>query len=229
MSEYTLSVLDAVRSRCSIRAFRPDPVERSVLEQILAAAAWAPSGSNIQPWKVHVLTGSSKQALTRKILATLDDAEENARHSEVHAYYPTHWQPPYIDRRRALGWGLYSLLGITRQDTAAMQAQHARNFQFFDAPVGLMFTLDSCMERGSWLDFGMFLQNVMLVAKAFGLDTCPQAAFNRYHRIVAEHLELPADELLVCGMSLGYADPDKVENSLARERAGLDSFVRFHS
>ena len=134
---------------------------------------------------------------------------------------------PYIDRRRKVGWDLYSLLGLTREDKAGMQAQHARNYGFFDAPVGLIFTIDRVMERGSWLDYGMFLQNIMVAARGRGLDTCPQAAFMQFHRIITEHIGAPDNEQVVCGMSLGYADPDAIENTLVTEREPVSAFARF--
>jgi nitroreductase len=134
---------------------------------------------------------------------------------------------PYIDRRRKVGWDLYALLGLTRENKAGMAAQHGRNYTFFGAPVGLIFTIDRIMEQGSWLDYGMFLQNIMVAARGRGLDTCPQAAFTQFHRIIAEQLGLPENEMVVCGMALGYADPQKVENSLITEREPVASFVRF--
>ena len=128
------------------------------------------------------------------------------------------WLSPYLERRRKVGWDLYSLLGLGRENKAGMHAQHGRNYTFFDAPVGLIFTIDRVMQQGSWLDYGMYLQNVMLAAKARGLDTCPQAAFTQYHQIIQKTLNLPDQEMVVCGMSLGYADPSKIENSLVTER-----------
>ncbi|WP_025858346.1 nitroreductase [Pseudomonas sp. CHM02] len=228
MHQSTMSVVEALKSRRSVRAFLPDQVNQEVLKTILSQAARAPSGSNIQPWKAHILTGETKAALSQRIKDVQSDPDQDALHTEEFAYYPKHWKSPYIERRRALGWGLYSLLGITRDDKQAMKAQHARNFDFFDAPVGLIFTTDRSMEQGTWLDFGMFVQSVMLLARTFELDTCPQAAFNRYHRLVAEQLSLPDDEIMVCAMSLGYADHSKIENTLASERIPAESFVRFH-
>jgi len=134
---------------------------------------------------------------------------------------------PYIDRRRKVGWDLYGLLGLTRDDKAGMAAQHGRNFTFFDAPVGMIFTIDRIMEQGSWLDYGMFLQNIMVAARARGLDTCPQAAFTQYHRIIAAELGLPANEMVVCGMALGWADPARIENTLETEREPSHVFARF--
>ncbi len=217
----------AITSRRSIRAFLDKPVTREDLEQILEVAARAPSGTNTQPWKVYVLTGQARQALSNAILAVHTDPEQAREHTEEYAYYPREWVSPFIDRRRKVGWDLYSLLGLTRDNKAGMAAQHARNFNFFDAPVGLIFTIDRIMEQGSWLDYGMFLQNIMVAARGRGLDTCPQAAFTQYHRIIAAQLGLPANETVVCGMALGWADPGKIENSLITEREPLSGFVRF--
>lgn len=217
----------AITSRRSIRAFLDRPVAQEDIEKILEVAARAPSGTNTQPWKVYVLTGQARTALSNAILAVHLDPELSRQHTEEYAYYPREWVSPFIDRRRKVGWDLYSLLGLTRDNKAGMAAQHARNFRFFDAPVGLIFTIDRVMEQGSWLDYGMFLQNIMVAARGRGLDTCPQAAFSQYHRIIAEQLHLPANETVVCGMALGWADPGKIENSLVTEREPLASFVHF--
>ena len=223
----TAAVDAAIVSRRSTRAFLPTPVPRSVIEDILAVAARAPSGTNTQPWQVHVLTGAALQALAADIGAVHDNAQERAAHSEEYAYYPTQWQSPYIDRRRKVGWDLYALLGIAKTDKPRMHVQHGRNYAFFDAPVGLMFTIDRVMEKGSWLDYGMFLQNVMVAARARGLSTCPQAAFTQFHRIIARHLQLAETQMLVCGMSLGHADPAAIENTLVTEREPVAGFTRF--
>jgi nitroreductase len=223
----TAAVDAAILSRRSIRAFLPTPVPRSVVEDILAVAARAPSGTNTQPWRVHVLTGAAKDALSREIGAAYDNPAERATHSEQYAYYPTEWKSPYIDRRRKVGWDLYSLLDIAKTDKQRMHAQHRRNYEFFGAPVGLMFTVERVMQQGSWLDYGMFLQNIMVAARARGLDTCPQAAFTQFHRIIDRHLALGDEEMLVCGMSLGYADPGAIENTLITEREPVAGFTRF--
>jgi nitroreductase len=226
----TIAAADhAITSRHSIRAYLPTPVPRETIEQILAVAARAPSGTNTQPWQVHVLTGEAKAALSRDIRAAYDDPAERARHTEPYAYYPTEWQSPYIDRRRKVGWDLYGLLGIGKADKARMHEQHAKNYDFFGAPVGLMFTIDRVMQQGSWLDYGMFLQSVMVAARARGLDTCPQAAFTQFHRIIARHLGLRDEQTVVCGMSLGWADPAAVENTLITEREPVSGFARFLS
>jgi nitroreductase len=217
----------AIATRRSVRAFLPTPVARADIEAMLEVSARAPSGTNIQPWKVYVLTGQAKERLSAAILAAYADPASAATHREEYHYYPRQWTSPYLERRRKVGWDLYSLLGLGREDKAGMAAQHARNFRFFDAPVGLIFTIDRIMEQGSWLDYGMFLQNIMVAARGRGLDTCPQAAFTQYHRIIAEQLKLPSNERVVCGMALGWADPEKIENSLVTEREPLSTFVHF--
>ncbi|MBC8118719.1 MAG: nitroreductase [Burkholderiaceae bacterium] len=217
----------AITTRQSVRAFMPNPIPRETIEQILCVASRAPSGTNTQPWRATVVTGAAKQRLSNAILAVYNDPEERKQHSEEYAYYPTRWVDPYLARRRKIGWDLYGLLGIGREDKAEMHAQHGRNYTFFDAPVGIMFTIDRILEQGSWLDFGMFLQNVMIAARARGLDTCPQAAFTQYHRVIARELALPEGEMVVCGMSLGYADMSKIENSLVTEREPVSGFARF--
>jgi nitroreductase len=163
ITEHSTAAVDAaITSRRSIRAFLGTPVPRAVIEQILAVASRAPSGTNTQPWQVHVLTGAAKEALSRDIRAAYDDPAERARHTEPYAYYPTEWKSPYIDRRRKVGWDLYGLLGIGKADKERMHEQHGRNYAFFGAPVGLIFTIDAVMQQGSWMDYGMFLQNIMV-------------------------------------------------------------------
>lgn len=223
----TAAVDRAITSRRSIRAYLPTPVPRQTIEEILAVASRAPSGTNTQPWKVYVLTGAARQRLSASICAAHDDPAQRAQHTEEYAYYPTEWRSPYVDRRRKVGWDLYSLLGIGKADKARMHAQHARNYAFFDAPVGLIFTIDRVMQQGSWLDYGMFLQTVMVAARARGLDTCPQAAFTQFHRIISQELNLPPEEMVVCGMALGHADPKAVENTLVTEREPVAGFARF--
>lgn len=217
----------AITSRRSIRAFLPTPVTRADIEAILAVAARAPSGTNTQPWQVHVLTGAARARLSDAILAAYADPEQASKYTEEYAYYPREWVAPFIDRRRKVGWDLYALLGLTREDKPGMAAQHSRNYRFFDAPVGLIFTIDRVLAQGSWLDYGMFLQNIMVAARGRGLDTCPQAAFTQFHRIISDELRLATNQMVVCGMALGYADPSKIENTLVTERAPVTSFARF--
>ncbi|AOK54090.1 nitroreductase [Burkholderia stagnalis] len=221
------AVDDALTTRRAIRAFLPTPVPRDTLEAILEAASRAPSGTNIQPWRVYVATGATRDALADALAAAYDDPARDEKYVAEYDYYPREWISPYIDRRRKVGWDLYSLLEIRRDEKDRMHAQHARNFRFFDAPVALFFTLDRVMTHGAWLDCGMFLQGLMTAARARGLDTCPQAAFVPFHRVVAAHLGIPDHEQLVCGMSLGHADPAAIENRLVTERAPVAEFARF--
>lgn len=216
-----------IYERHSVRAFLPKSVDREDVEAILSVAARAPSGTNTQPWQVYVLTGAAKDALSDEIVATFNDPDALAQHHEEYDYYPSTWVDPYLARRRKVGFDLYGLLGLGRDNQAGMKAQHTRNYRFFDAPVGLIFTMDRVMGQGSLLDYGMFMQNVMLAARARGLDTCPQAAFNQFHRIISQRLNLPASQKVVCGMALGYADMDKIENRLETERVPVSEFAHF--
>lgn len=221
----------AIQTRMSARAFTAQPVEPQMLRDILAVASRAPSGTNTQPWKVYVLQGASRDALVGKVCAAHDAAranpELNAQYREAYDYYPTQWVSPYIDRRRENGWSLYGLLGIGKGDKDKMHQQHQRNYRFFDAPVGLMFTIDKVMGRGSLLDYGMFIQNIMVAARARGLHTCAQAAWNPFASIVLPHIGAGADEMLVCGMSLGWADASDPVNSFHTPRVPVDEFTHW--
>jgi len=218
----------ALASRRSIRAFLPDPVAREDVEAILEVARYCASGVNTQPWHVYVVSGTAKDRLSDAIMRVYDDPSLTTEHDEPYDYYPREWVSPYIDRRRKVGWDLYGLLGIEKTDKTRMHAQHGRNYTFFGAPVGLMFTIDRGMGRGSLIDYGMFLQSIMVAARARGLDTCPQAAFNTFHRVIASELSIPDGQMFVCGMSLGYADHDCIENSLVTERTAVSDFTTFY-
>jgi nitroreductase len=226
-SQVQQAVDEAICSRRSIRAFLPQNVPLETVEDILRVASRAPSGTNTQPWKVTVLSGDALKALSARIRAAFDDPEQRAAHTEEYSYYPTEWRSPYLDRRRKVGWDLYALLGIGKADRLRMHEQHGRNYAFFDAPVGLIFTIERVMQQGSWLDYGMFLQNIMVAARARGLDTCPQAAFTQFHRVIANALQVPAQDMVVCGMALGYADTAAIENQLITEREPVSGFARF--
>lgn len=218
---------ELIASRRSIRGYLPKQVETATIEQILATAARAPSGTNIQPWKVYVATGKALERLSDAILAAHDDPDFT--HNSAYKYYPDEIIEPYLSRRRKVGWDLYGLLGIGRGETGKMHRQHGRNFKFFDAPVGMIFTIDEALEIGSWLDYGMFLQNIMISARSHGLDTCPQAAFAPFQDVIRPQLGIPGSEVVICGLSLGYADMDLPENSLLTERRPLSGFARFVS
>lgn len=221
----------AITSRMSARAFTSAPVSRQTLTDLLQVASRAPSGTNTQPWRVYVLQGESRAALIDKVCAAHDAVRANPalanEFREEYDYYPEKWVSPYIDRRRENGWGLYNLLGIGKGDKDKMHLQHQRNYRFFDAPVGLMFTLDRVMGRGSLLDYGMFLQNIMVAARARGLHTCPQAAWNGFAKIILPHIGAGADEMLVCGMALGYADEDDVVNTFHTPRVPVAEFTHW--
>jgi len=215
----------AIRQRHSTRAYLDKPVDRKTVEDILALARWAPSGVNTQPWQVCVVQGDSKRRLGEAIIAARDSGQKE---NPDYQYYPREWVSPYKERRKACGLALYQSLEIGREDRDKQKAAWYRNYRFFDAPVGLLFLIEAKMEKGSWLDMGMFLQNVMLAAKGAGLDTCPQASLAEYPDIVREQLGLPADLQVVCGMALGYADPDHPVNQYRLERLAVDEFTRWY-
>lgn len=217
----------AIGARKSVRAFLPDLVPVGCLDEILSLAARAPSGGNLQPWRVHVVRGETLKRLTTSVCNAFDQPGE--QHTAEYEYYPTEFFEPYLSRRRKAGLDMYSLLHITKGDRTLMQEQHRRNFTFFDAPVGLIFTIDRRFSHGSLLDYGMFLQTLMLAAESRGLATCAQAAWLDYHSIIADVLELPKEERLVCGIALGYEDTAAVVNHLYTERAVLHDFVDYHN
>ena len=223
------SVDRAITSRMSARAFLPQPVPRELLTHLLEVASRAPSGTNTQPWKVYVLQGASRTQLVDKVCAAHDAMRTDPSLAEVYKeeydYYPRQWVSPYIDRRRENGWSLYGLLGIAKGDKDRMHQQHQRNYRFFDAPVGLMFTVDKIMGAGSLVDMGMFLQNIMVAARGHGLHTCPQAAWNGFAKIILPHVGAGDNEMLVCGMALGYADPADPVNSFHTPREPVASFA----
>jgi len=221
-----LSADEALRTRRSVRAFLPTPVARTEVEDLLALASRSPSGSNIQPWKLHVFSGGLRRQLTRQILDAIDDGKTD-QHQREWNYYPQQWREPYLGRRRKIGWDMYGLLGIPKGDFARTEEQRRQNYDFFGAPVGMMFTLDEDMEIGSWLDLGIFIGSLAVAARGRGLDTCPQAAFADFHSIIRPLLGIPDNEIVICGMALGYADPDAAINRLHTERAVPSQFARF--
>ena len=225
----THAVDQAITTRMSARAFTAQPLPREVLTHLLELASRSPSGTNTQPWKVYVLQGQSRDSLVQKVCAAHDEIRANpdkaAEYREAYDYYPEKWVSPFIDRRRENGWSLYGLLGIGKGDKDKMHAQHQRNYRFFDAPVGLMFTVDKVMGRGSLVDYGMFLQTLMVAARGHGLHTCPQAAWNGFAKIILPHMGAGDNEMLVCGMSLGYADESDIVNTFRTPRESVASFT----
>ena len=227
------AVDQAITSRRSVRGFLPTPVPRATVEELLAVASRAPSGTNIQEWKVYVLMGAARARLSAAVLKAHDAEYERKKrkepplHVEEYEYYPRQWFEPYLGRRRKLGWELYGLLGIGKTDYDKMHAQHGHNYTFFGAPVGMIFTIDRRLEAGCWLDYGMFLQNIMVAARGRGLDTCPQQAFATYHSVIRTELNLPDNEQVLCGMSLGFEDKSAVANQLTTGRAAVAEFAQF--
>jgi nitroreductase len=226
----TGGVRDALLGRRSVRAFLSTPVERVVLEQILSAASRSPSGTNMQPWRVYVVTGDARERLSSLVLATRDaepDRERGPRPFGEYDYNPEPLAEPYKSRRSKVGWDLYKLLNVAKGDRRASWLAAGRNFEFFGAPVGMIFTIDRYLQKGSWLDYGIFLQSIMLAARDFDLHTCCQAAWRHYHDVIRTAIGIPENEVIVCGMSLGYADPNAPANLLRSEREPIESFVRF--
>lgn len=216
-------VAEAIGRRRAVRAFLPDPVPEETLRRILAIAAQAPSGTNMQPWRVRVLGPQVRAHLEPALIAALDDP--GFAPAEEYRYYPQSFREPYLSRRRKVGWDLYGLLGVKKGDVEGMKRQSAANLRFFDAPCALMVTIDRDLEIGSWLDLGMFVQTILIAAQGYGLDSCPQAIFARFHPIVREHCAIPQDEVVVCGGALGKADPNAPANRLVPEREPVDAFT----
>jgi nitroreductase len=218
------AVDEAIRSRQSVRDFLPTPVGRTTVEELLRLASRSASGSNIQPWRVRVIAGDIKARLTQAIFDAVarDGFEPYQREWN---YYPVRWREPFLGRRRKIGWDMYSLLGVAKGDFEGTQQARMRNYEFFGAPVGMIFTLDEDLEIGSWLDLGIFLGSVMIAARGHGLHTCPQAAFADFHSIIRPILNIPEDEVIICAMALGHIDPDAPVNRLKTERADLDAFA----
>lgn len=226
----TSSIVDeAITSRMAVRAFTPQPVARELIEHILRVASRAPSGTNAQPWRVYVLQGESRDKLVEDVCAAHDamrtDPALLEEYAEEYDYYPPRWVSPYLERRRENGWGLYGLLGIGKSDKDKMHMQQQRNYRFFDAPVGIVFTIDRVMGRGSMLDYGTFLQSIMVAARGHGLHTCPQAAWNCFHKIIMSHIGAGPGEMMLCCMALGYADESALVNTFHTPRLSVQEFT----
>ena len=225
----SLTPADAITSRMSVRAFTKKGVSQEAILRLLNLSARAPSGTNTQPWKVYVLEGEKLQDLCKQVCTVYDAIAVNPElaieYQPAYDYYPTKWFSPYIDRRRENGWGLYGLLGITKGDKDKMHAQHRKNFEAFGAPICLFFTIDKELGKGSMLDYGMFLQNLMIAARGEGLDTCPQAAWNAYAKMILPFIGAGDNEMLVCGMALGYADQNAIVNTFHTPRVAAEEFT----
>jgi nitroreductase len=217
--ETVMNVSEALATRKSIRSFRPDPVPRETIEQLLAAAARAPSGGNLQPWKVHVLLGAAKDELVRRTKARMA-VNPRGGTPEYHIY-PPELTEPYATRRFTVGEQMYATMGIPRQDRARRLQQFVRNWEFFGAPVGLIFSIDRQMQQGQWSDLGGFLQSIMLLAREHGLHTCAQEAWAPFHEVIRDYLKVPQEEIIFCGMAVGFAEESAPINTLVSERAPL--------
>jgi len=220
-----MDILEAIRRRASTRAFLDKPVERATIEAILDAARWAPSGADIQPWQVAVVTGQIKQRLSEALLAARVAGE---RERPDYQYYPLHWHDPYKARRIACGLALYQALKIGRDDKDARLKAWNNNYHFFGAPAGLLFFVDRTLEKGSWVDMGMFIENVMLAALGFGLATCPQASIAEYPDIARKLLDITDSRLLICGMALGYPDAAAPVNNYRTARGPVAGFTAWY-
>lgn len=221
-----MNVSEALEQRKSVRAFLGKSVEQDKINAILNAAKHAPSGVNTQPWQVAVVTGERKQKLQDKIERAFRSGDKG---QADYSYYPNKWIEPYKSRRKECGLLMYSTLKIERNDKQAQLDQWAANYRGFDAPVMILFFLDEGMEAGSYMDYGMFLQSIMLAAVDNGLSTCPQASLADYSNIIKAELNYPKDCVLLCGMALGYEDKDALVNSYRTSRENIDSFTRYFS
>lgn len=218
-----MRVSEAVNSRRSMRVFKPDPVAKADIEWIISTANRSASNGNLQPWKLYVTMGAARKRLSAAILGAMD-AGDNGPGAE-YDIYPREFTPVYDARRKLVGKQLYTLLGVPRGDAAGMLKQFRKNYEFFDAPVGMILCVEKRMGNGQWIDCGIFLDQLMLLAREKGLHTCPQAAFSRYQHVVRRELKIPDDQVVICGLALGYADPDVVPNSLITERAPIQDFT----
>tara|TARA_Y100000815_G_scaffold100835_1_gene89576 strand:+ start:237 stop:902 length:666 start_codon:yes stop_codon:yes gene_type:complete len=221
-----MEVTEAIRNRKSTRAFLDKPVPDEVITTVLECARWAPSGVNSQPWQVAVVTGETKRQLGNALAKQRANGETPR---QDYNYYPTQIEEPYISRKRACGHALYSALGIKHNDIETRKAQWMKNYHGFGSPVALLFFIDAILEKGSWVDMGMFIQNVMLAARGFGLETCPQAALAEYPDVIRNILNIPDSKKLICGMALGYADYDDPSYQYRTEREPVENFTQWYS
>ena len=218
-----MRVSEAINSRRSMRVFKPDPVPLADIEWIIDTANRAASNGNLQPWKLYVTTGAARQRLSAAILKAMDDGDNGP--GAEYSVYPKIFPAVYDARRKLVGKQLYTLLDVPRGDAAGMLKQFRKNYDFFDAPVGMILCVERVMEKGQWIDCGIFLDQLMLLAREKGLHTCPQAAFSRYQHVVRRELKVPDEQVVICGLALGKADPDEVPNNLITERAPIKDFT----
>lgn len=218
--------LSILKDRQCVRAFLPQIVSDQTITRILDAARFAPSGVNTQPWKVAVLGPIHRQKISQGIIHAL---EQGLKPHPDYDYYPKEWVEPYKSRRQACGLALYGALDIKKEDLERRKQQWYRNYYFFDAPAALIFYIDAKLCKGSWMDMGMFIQNVMLAARAFDLETCPQAALAEFPDIIRETLDLPVSQHIVCGMAMGHPDWSNPINQYRTTREEVNSFTRWYT
>lgn len=221
-----MEILEAIEGRCSTRAFLDRDVSDETLRAILETARWSPSGGNMQPWRVAVVKGETKQQITDAIIAAREAKQPD---NPDYNYYPQEWEEPYKGRRKACGLALYQALDIGRRDVERMTDAWYNNYRFFGAPVGMLFFVESQLAQGSWVDMGIFIQTIMLSARAHGIETCPQASMADYPDIVRDILKIDDNWSLLGGLSLGYGDPDAAANSYRTEREEVDSFTDWYT
>jgi len=221
-----MDVKEAFISRRSVRRFLPDPIPKDKIKNILECSAFAPSGHNIQPWHVYVVEGKKKEAITKSILGSIEDGSAKNFKQEFD-YYPTEWFEPFVSRRRAVGFELYKLLNIGRDDFEARDKQMQENFHFFGAPVGMFITMDRRLATGTFMDVGMFIQSILVGARGEGLHSCGQVAFTKFHTLISDHLNFKENEMLVCGVSIGYEDTNAPENALRVEKLKHTDYTTF--
>ena len=219
-------IKNAIISRRSVRKFLSKGINKEIIEDILNVSARAPSGTNIQPWNVHVLTGSARDRICKKASSAFLDPKIDKKNDRLH--YMDNFRDPYITRRRKVGWDLYELLNIKKGDYEKTKAFHVQNFNFFDAPVGLLFTIEKDLGWMSWLDYGMFLQNICIAARGYGLHTCPQAAWGQMNNVLSPLLNIQDNHIIHCGISLGWEDENAKVNKLRTVREDINTFTTFH-
>ena len=219
-------VKNAIMSRRSVRKFLSKDINKDIIKDILNVSARAPSGTNIQPWNVHVLTGSARNRICKKASSAFLDPKIDKKNDRLH--YMDNFRDPYITRRRKVGWDLYELLNIKKGDYEKTKAFHVQNFNFFDAPVGLLFTIEKDLGWMSWLDYGMFLQNICIAARGYGLHTCPQAAWGQMNNVLSPLLNIQDNHIIHCGISLGWEDENAEVNKLRTVREDINTFTTFH-
>jgi nitroreductase len=217
-----MKVSDAIATRKTIRAFQKRPVDTATIKRILTLASRAPSGGNLQPWRVYVLNGDARDELVRRVRERMATAPMGEK--PEYFIYPPELTEPYKTRRFQIGEAMYAAMGIPREDKASRLKHFVRNWEFFGAPVGVIFTIDRQMQQGQWADLGMFMENIMLLAREEGLHTCPQEAWAVWSGVIRSYLSVPENEMIFCGMAIGYADDTAAVNALESERVAFEEF-----